>query len=151
MSKFEPVTGGCLCGAVRYEAKANLEEAYYCHCRTCQKSSGAPAEIAVFVEPGSLRFTKDAPTFFQSSPFGERGFCAKCGSRLVWKHVGSKRPEWTNLSIGCLDHPEKARPVVHQCVESQLPWYQFDDGLPRQTSEDIPELVAAWKAAKGDV
>ena len=42
----QPVTGGCLCGAVRYEAEVFLQSAYYCHCKSCQKSSGQPAEMA---------------------------------------------------------------------------------------------------------
>ncbi len=143
----EKVTGGCFCGAVRYEARVYLADAYYCHCRMCQKSSGAPAEIAVFVEPGSLAFTKGKPKFYQTSHFGERGFCADCGSRLIWKCIGDAHPEYTNLSVGCLDAPERVAPASHQCVESQLPWYRFDDGLPRLRSEEIPELAELWAGA----
>ena len=140
----EEITGGCYCGMVRFEARAYVKEAYYCHCRMCQKTSGAPAEIAVLVEPGSLRFTRGLPKFFQSSPFGERGFCANCGSRLIWKGVGDSYPEWMNLAVGCLDAPEVVVPTSHQCVESQLPWYNLQDGLPRLRSEDIPGLMEAW-------
>ena len=140
----DKVTGGCLCGAVRYQAEAYLKKASYCHCRMCQKSTGAPAEIAVFVKPGTLAFTKEEPTYYQSSPFGRRGFCRQCGSRLIW--MSPDKPEWTNLSAGCLDHPEKVEPSEHNCVESQLPWYQIDDGLPRTRTEDDPELTALWAA-----
>jgi hypothetical protein len=143
----EQVSGGCFCGSVRFEARAYIRDAYYCHCRTCQKISGAPAGIGVFVEPGSLRFTKGEPQFFQTSHFAERGFCRDCGSRLIWKHIGTQHPELTNLDVGCLDHPEHVVPTSHQCVESQLPWYQFDDGLPRLRSEENPELVALWESA----
>jgi len=144
-SEAEAVTGGCLCGAVRYRARVFLDAAYYCHCRMCQRSGGGPADVAVFVEAGSLAFTAGGPTYYRSSPFGERGFCATCGSRLLWKHVGDGHPDWTNLSVGCLDAPERVRPCLHQCVESQLPWHRLDDELPRLTSEEIPELVQAWR------
>jgi hypothetical protein len=144
----QKVTGGCICEAVRYEARVYLHDAYYCHCRMCQKSSGAPAEIAGFVEPGTLHFTKETPKFYQTSPFGERGFCAICGSRLIWRSVDDVYPEWTNLAVGCLDAPENVVPTSHQCVESQLPWYQFHDDLPRLRDEDIPELVEAWAKAR---
>ena len=147
MRKSEPVTGGCVCGAVRYEARAYLGEAYYCHCRICRKSSGAPAEIGVFVEPGSLRFTSGQPTFFQSSPHGERGFCAACGSRLMWKHVGEAHPEYTSVAVGSLDAPENASPSLHQCIETQLPWYRPNPDLPALRTDQIPELVALWGAA----
>ena len=140
--RFVSVTGGCLCGAVRYQAHANLDEAYYCHCRYCQKSSGSPVEVGVSVEPGTLVFTKEDPKYFDSSPIGRRGFCPHCGSRLVW--MSPDRPDWTNLSAGSLDHPESVRPIQHLCVESQLPWFSLADDLPRQRSEDLPGLKEEW-------
>jgi len=68
---------------VRYEAEVNLNEACYCHCKTCQKMTGAPVEIGVLVKPGTLKFAKEDPKFFQSSRIARRGFCRHCGSRLV--------------------------------------------------------------------
>jgi hypothetical protein len=141
VDKADKVTGGCLCGAVRYEAEVYLKTAHYCHCRMCQRSSGAPAEIGVTVKPGSLAFTTDEPTYYQSSPFARRGFCRLCGSSLVWE--APSRPDWTNLSVGSLDHPEEVMPSQHIHVDSQLPWYQLDDGLPRIRSDEDPELAAA--------
>lgn len=149
MGESQAVTGGCFCGAVRYEAEAFLQEAYYCHCRTCQRTSGAPAEIAVLVQPGTLRYTSGQPTFFQTSAFGERGFCAACGSRLVWQHVGGIKPEFTNVSVGSLDDPQSVRPTSHQCVESKLGWYDPSPALPHLRGEEIPELVALWDSVTG--
>ncbi len=145
--KAEKVTGGCFCGAVRYEAEVYLHDAYYCHCRMCQKLTGAPAEIAVNVKPGSLRFARGEPKYYQTSHFAERGFCTDCGSRLVYRPLLPELPEWwVNLPVGSLDHPEKAVPASHVCVEGQLPWYDIDDGLPRTRTEDDPELAALWSA-----
>ncbi len=138
------VGGGCLCGSVRYEAEAHLQGAYYCHCRTCQRASGAPAEASVPVEPGSLKFTKKKPRYFQSSPFAERGFCPDCGSRLTYRMLSG---ESTTVAAGSLDHPEKVVPSIHYCVDTQLPWYKTDDQLPRVRSDEIPELVAMWAEA----
>jgi hypothetical protein len=143
--KFTAVSGGCFCGAVRYEAEANLKEAYYCHCKTCQKTSGAPAEIGVFVKPGSLEFTRGEPKYFQTSPFGLRGFCAECGSRLIW--MSPDKEDWTNVSVGSLDNPEDVVPVEHNCVESQLPWYNVAEELPHISSDEDPDLIAAWARA----
>ncbi|MEH6606402.1 MAG: GFA family protein [Pseudomonadales bacterium] len=142
---YVQVTGGCFCGAVRYKAEANLDEAYYCHCKTCQKTSGAPAEIAVFVKPGSMEFVRGEPRFYQTSPFGRRGFCSECGSRLMW--MSPDKADWTNVSIGSLDDPEHVVPVEHNCVESQLPWYRVAEELPHLRSEDDPELMSAWAGA----
>ena len=52
--------------------------------------------------------------------------------------------EWTNVYVGSLDHPEDVTPARHDCVESQLPWHQIADNLPRNRSEDDPELVEMW-------
>ena len=143
--KAEKVTGGCFCEAIRYEAEAYLHDTYYCHCRICQKVSGVPAEVGVIVKPGSLRLTKGEPKYYQTSHFAERGFCSDCGSRLFYRTVLSDAPdEWLNLPVGTLDYPEKAVPASHVCVESQLPWYNIDDGLPRTRTEDDPELAALW-------
>lgn len=143
--QFVSVTGGCLCGAVRYRADANLDEAYYCHCRMCQKSSGSPVEVGVSVRPGTLVFANEEPRYFDSSPIGKRGFCRHCGSRLVW--MSPTKPEWTNLSAGSLDQPERVRPTQHLCVESQLPWFAVADDLPRLKSEDLPGLKEEWASA----
>ncbi len=145
MSDASPVTGGCLCGAIRYEAEVYLENANYCHCRMCQRSSGVPAEVGVPVKPGTLRFTKEEPKYFQSSPLARRGFCPHCGSRLIWRSL--ERTDDTSLTVGCLDHPENVVPSEHICVESQLPWFKIDENLPHKRSEDDPDLIAAWARA----
>jgi len=141
-NNYEPVTGGCFCGAVRYEAEANLHEAYYCHCRSCQKLSGSPAVVAVLVKPGTLNFTQEEPKYFQTSPFAKEGFCPHCGSRLAY--ISPEHEDWNGISAGSLDHPERAMPCEHICVESQMPWYKLDDNLPRSRAEDYPELPEAW-------
>jgi adenylate cyclase len=143
--EYVSVKGGCYCGAVRYEADVDLYGAYYCHCKICQKTSGAPAEVGVLVKPGTLEFTNNEPKFFQTSPFGRRGFCAECGSRIIWMSPG--KGEWTNVSVGSLDNPERVIPKEHTCVESKLPWYKLVDELPRTRSEDESDLVAAWAEA----
>lgn len=144
MADAEPVTGGCLCGKVRYVAEAYVRDAYYCHCRICQKSTGAPAEIGVLLVPGTLRYEGAEPRFYQSSPFGTRGFCDACGSRIIWASLMGEKPEWDNVSAGSLDDSERVVPTSHQCVESRLSWYRFDDGLPSFRSDEMPELMAAW-------
>ena len=139
------VTGGCLCGAVRYEAEAFLRSAYYCHCKDCQKSSGQPAEITVPVKAGSLRFTNEEPKYYLSSEWGQRGFCPHCGSRIVWR-PREPADEWqTNLDVGSLDNPENVRPRMHIFVDRQLPWYRANDDLPQARSDEMDRVVAAWK------
>jgi hypothetical protein len=147
MDESEVVSGGCFCGKVRYAAKAFLKRASYCHCSYCRRTSGAPAEVAVELEAGTLRWSEGEPKYHRTSPFGERGFCPDCGSRLIWRLADGSGDEYANVSVGSLDRPEQVEPSFHQCVESQLPWYRIDDALPRLTTEDLPQLVALRRAA----
>ena len=140
-----PITGGSLCGAVRFEGEAFLRSAYYCHCTICQKTSGEPFEIGVPIKTGTLRFTKGEPTYYQSSSFGRRGFCAACGSRLVWAPVDTIDEWGTNVSVCSLDHPADVRPRYHTYADTKLPWLDVPDGLPRFTEQDMQSLIERWK------
>src|SRR5262245_36053562 len=121
--KPRKVTGGCLCGRVRYEAQVFLESAILCHCRICQKSTGQPAEISVPIKAGTLTFTKSKPRYYASSEHGKRGFCEDCGSRLVWQALDPDSDWLTNVDVGSLDDPSVSRPSEHIFVDTQLPWY----------------------------
>ena len=136
MSENEPISGGCLCGAVRYTVTEPPYDAHYCHCRTCQKASGAPVVAGAFVTRDAFVFTHGKPTIFKSSPIVERGFCGTCGTYLLYRPI---IPEWSNwiiLTIASLDHPENMPPQRHYGIESQIPWLNIHDGLPRERYED---------------
>lgn len=144
----QKVTGGCLCGAVRFEAEAFLRKAYYCHCTDCQKNSGQPAAMGVPIKMGTLRFTGEEPKYYVSSPWGLRGFCPHCGSGIVWKARDPAEDWLTNLSPGSLDNPQDVRPDMHVHVDRQLSWYNPDSHLPKVRAEDMEQVVAAWKAER---
>jgi hypothetical protein len=91
------VSGGCLCGRVRYEAEVFLQNGYICHCTICQRSTGQPAEITVLIRAGTLRYLDGEPKFYASSPDGNRGFCGHCGSRLVWQALRAEDGWLTNI------------------------------------------------------
>lgn len=139
------VSGGCLCGNVRYEAEVFLKSGYYCHCRICQKSSGQPAEITVPIKAGSLIFVNAEPKYYVSSDYGKRGFCGECGSRLVWKATDPENDWQTNVTIGSLDNPAEARPGDHIFVDTQLPWYRIDETLPRYREDEVEGMMSVWK------
>jgi hypothetical protein len=140
------VTGGCLCGRVRYEADVFLQNGYICHCTICQRSTGQPAEITVLIRAGSLRFTGEAPKYYVSSPDGKRGFCAECGSRIVWKALRPEDDWLTNVTVGSLDRPQEAQMTRHICADTQLPWYQVCEDLPKLGADDAELLVATLRA-----
>lgn len=69
------VTGGCHCGAVRYDARLKKNEAYYCHCRMCQRSSGSIFATYFNLLQASVKWITHAPKYFHSSKIARSGFC----------------------------------------------------------------------------
>jgi hypothetical protein len=142
-----PVTGGCLCGAVRYESKEPPTGGGYCHCRICQRSGGGLFNASVSVPGPAFRFTKGKPRYYRASSFAKRGFCVECGSPIVFFYEGNPHV-W--IKIGSLDHPEDWPMTkeaawgrsTHAHTDSKIPWYEIRDGLPQSTSA-WAEVVAA--------
>jgi hypothetical protein len=136
------VTGGCLCGRVRYEAEVFLQNGYICHCTICQRSTGQPAEITVLIRAGTLRYLGEEPKYYVSSAHGKRGFCGECGSRIVWQALAPEDDWLTNVSVGSLDRPQEARMTRHICADTQLRWYHVCEDLPKLGSGDGDTLIA---------
>ncbi len=132
--KTLPVTGGCLCGAIRYESTAPPNWVSYCHCRICQKAYGALFGLFAAFPEAAFRFTRGAPKYYRSSPRARRGFCRDCGTPVDFRY--DDRPEMGVL-IGTLDRPEEwPADRRHNGIESEVPWLVIDDGLPRVRAED---------------
>lgn len=139
------VTGGCLCGEVRYKAQVLLRSAYICHCRTCQKSTGQPAEIAVPIKAGTLKFIKGEPRFYASSAHGRRAFCGACGSRLAWQALDSENDWLSSVNVGSLDNAADALAECHIFADRQLPWYRVNDSLPKYREAEADALLERWR------
>ncbi|MDX1576141.1 MAG: GFA family protein [Kiloniellales bacterium] len=144
-------TGGCLCGAIRYRATAAPLRAMICHCETCRRVSGSA--FLSFVHFAKDRFTweSDEPTRYRSSAYAERGFCPTCGSTLsMHEEVLGDRVQ---VSLGSLDRPEDVAPEDHVWTQSQLPWLEVADDLPRfpQSSDAVPSraLEETWDEPEG--
>jgi hypothetical protein len=133
------IAGGCQCGAVRYRSEMAPENVHYCHCRMCQKAVGNVFAALVPVRKDRLKWEKGYPTFFRSSTVATRGFCSTCGTPLSFAYLAS---EWIAVTLGSLDEPAKIRPRIHYGVESQVPWFHVDDGLPREATEPDSKLRA---------
>lgn len=144
--KTMPITGGCMCGAVRYEATEPPKEVGYCHCRLCQKWTGNVFYSFAIFRSAAFRITQGEPKFYNSSAWIERGFCANCGTQVLDRQV--KGDDLVGATIGSLDHPEDWPPSVHWGVESQIPWLTIDDGLPRLRTGEDPKYYAAKAGAK---
>jgi hypothetical protein len=121
--------GGCLCGAVRYEARGAPDKPCYCHCNSCRRAAGAPLVPWATFARSVFRVTHGALSQYRSSPPVTRGFCAACGSSLTYAHAS--RPEEIDVTLATLDEPALVAPAVHVWVADKLPWVTIGDGLPQ--------------------
>ena len=122
-----PFQGGCLCGAVRYTA-ANLSDPGWCHCRQCQRFSGAPA--MVWADCDKADFSVKGPVArIKSSSHAHRMFCLYCGASLYM--VDDAEAGRIEIAVGTLDQPERIRPEFHIWDASRLAWFDVPDHLPR--------------------
>jgi len=127
-----PLTGGCLCGAVRFEVTEPLVSAGYCHCTRCQRRTGTAASAQARIAPGSLRILSgDELIRAYEPPNGfAKHFCSACGSAL-WSR-GRDDPEIVSVRLGAFDGDPGIRPSARSFVAYAAPWEPIpDDGLPR--------------------
>ena len=126
------LTGGCVCGAVRFAVDAPLVDAGWCHCTRCQRRTGTPASPAGLCAPGAFRVTQGADAVTEWFPDGgfAKAFCSHCGG-----HLYSRSPDgWDAVAIrlGAVDGDPGVRPRWHQFTADASPWEPLpDDGLPR--------------------
>ncbi len=139
-------TGRCLCGEVRFEISASAMSIQFCHCRICQRWTGAPLTASATFPKEAVRFTRGEPKYYKSSPIAERGFCANCGSSLIYRGLVPQWAEWLAVRIASLDNPQDFPPTWHVGVESQMPWLDVNDELTRVRCEDSPAIVEAWES-----
>lgn len=143
LSGARPVaTGRCLCGEIRFEVTGEDVGSSYCHCRMCQRFAGAPVSAGTGFLSENFSVTQGEPKIYKSSEIAERAFCPTCGSSLWMKHFTWK---WIFIKTASLDNPQNFAPTTHFGVESQLPWHDVHDSLPRIRSEQSSELCEAWE------
>lgn len=132
------MTGGCFCGAIRYEAGSPRSDQTICHCTMCRGTTGAPFVAWFTVPEQELRVTQGTPATFRSSPPAERSFCGRCGTQLFFRHEGA--PGLADVTTASLDDPEAVPPRDHTFVRSRLSWVRLADGLPEHpTRRDASE------------
>jgi hypothetical protein len=117
-----PFTGGCMCGAIRYECTAETISMGLCHCRDCQYATGS-AFAAALISPRSAVTITGSVKYYQvtgdSGNLISRGFCANCGSRLFGLRENTDR---VSIQAGSLDDPSCFKPQLDLYVASAQPW-----------------------------
>jgi hypothetical protein len=126
------ITGGCLCGAVRYTAEADPTTATVCHCRDCQKFSGSAFAALVLVSKEKLALNGTLKTFSSIGGSGSpllRHFCPECGSSIA-EQPGT-RPDIFVLNVGTFDNPTMAKPSREIFCDDALPWIEVRGDIRR--------------------
>jgi len=135
-----PLTGGCLCGAVRFEVTEPLVSAVYCHCTRCQRRTGSAAAASARIVPGSLRIVQGAELVRAYEPPDgfAKDFCGACGSALWARNPAD--PRHLAVRLGTFDGDPGIRPSARQFVAYAAPWEPIpDDGLPRYPERRPPD------------
>jgi hypothetical protein len=137
MSVKLPITGGCVCGAVRYECHAAPLMMLKCHCRDCQQISGGPYTPAVIFPLQAFKVTKGEIRHYGTPSLGGghnlRGFCPQCGSRLT----GAENPQKGIIGVvaSSLDDPCLFKPQMDIFTADAQPWDLMDPALPRHPQQ----------------
>jgi hypothetical protein len=128
-----PLTGGCLCGGVRFELSEPLLGGLYCHCKRCQRRSGSGFSATGLAAPRSFRVVSGDELVSSWDP-GDGGwiksFCGECGSQLFI--ANAEDPSRIGVRLGALDGDSGIHPGAHQFTAYAPAWAPVpDDGLPR--------------------
>ena len=128
----DSVSGGCLCGAVMFEARLPSLWCEHCHCTQCQRFHGAPLVTWVGFSEESVEFTvgENRLTWFASSPAAQRGFCGVCGSSFLFR--SEKWPGELHISLTNIHEPIDREPAGHVHYSSHVGWLELGDELPRK-------------------
>jgi len=117
--------GGCLCGAVRFEARGEPINVRICHCRNCQKAMGSPYLARALFAQSALTVHGETASYPTSDRL-DRVFCPKCGTRLFsWRRDGSA----AGVALATFHDRNAFAPTEHIWVSEKIGWVPLDDGL----------------------
>jgi len=130
------VSGGCACGAVRFQASGPMRPVIACHCGTCRRTSGHYWAATQAYRDNFTLLEDRGLKWFRSSTHARRGFCAECGSSLFFERRDSGR---ISVAGGCLDAPTGLVEAEHICTSEAGDYYRIDESLPNQSGTRVSD------------
>lgn len=115
-----PLSGHCLCGAVRFVLEGPQNWVGNCHCDSCRRGAGAPLVTFIGQANGGWRWTGQPPACYISSPGTRRYFCPTCGSSVAY--ASDRYPDETHFHAALLDDPAAVTPTGVYHADEKLPW-----------------------------
>jgi hypothetical protein len=128
---MDRVTGGCLCGAVRFEISGPIRHIVHCHCSQCRKAQGSAFATNGIVSTSDFKLLAGADelTGYESTPGQTKYFCRTCGSPILSKTAS--KPDQVRVRVGSIDSDIKERPEAHIFVGSRANWEEISGDLPQ--------------------
>ena len=145
-----PFSGGCACGAIRYECSAEPVVSWQCHCRDCQRARGSAFYAVLYVPKAALSIAGESKYYDVKGESGttvSRGFCPRCGSPVLAKASGW--PEFIAVCAASLDDPSWFSPVVDIWTSSAQPWDYLNPRSSKYARQPTPEEFQALLAPRG--
>ena len=123
----EPITGGCMCGSVRYQVHGPLRDIIACHCQQCRRSSGHFVAATACRREYFQLTRQDGLQWYSAVPGYRRGFCSVCGSSLFFEETGKER---VSIAAGSLDAPQGLQLAAHIYTAEAGDYYAIDPHIP---------------------
>ena len=138
--------GGCDCGAVRYRMNANPMMVHCCHCRWCQRETGAAFALNAMIEADRVELLEGEPEAVMTPSASGKGQkiwrCPRCRI-AVWSNYAGAGDALRFVRVGTLDEPDRAPPIIQYGNESRVSWYSELGTLQgnRPTYADDPAML----------
>jgi hypothetical protein len=141
MSNTNQWSGGCMCGAIRFDTGSEVLWVGICHCSSCRRATGGALVTAVGFPRIHMSFSGKKPSTYMSSPGVLRSFCSKCGTSIAYQ--SEQWPEDIHMMVGAFDEPERLVPEFHIFTENRLHWICISDALPQfKTTPSAGDLIS---------
>ena len=128
-----PLFGGCDCRSLRYRMDTRPLFVHCCHCRWCQRESGASFALNAMIETDRMSLLAGEPDIVETPSESGRGQkiarCAKCRI-AVWSNYAGAGPAVRFVRVGTLDEPDRLPPDIHIFTKSRQPWVVLPAGTP---------------------
>jgi len=143
-----PLEGGCACAAVRYRMESAPLFVHCCHCRWCQRETGASFALNAMIEADRVCLLAAAPEIVDTPSASGRGQriarCPRCRVAL-WSHYSGAGPQVCFVRVGTLDEPDHLPPDIHIFTSTKQPWFLLPLGVP--AVDEYYERERYWPAA----
>ncbi|MFW1956720.1 GFA family protein [Acinetobacter guillouiae] len=132
--------GQCVCGATTFTVELKNHDVHACHCSICRRQTSGVI-MTIDIEQGSLQFTQDEHLgIYNSSDWGERGFCNCCGTNLFWR---TKDQSYCNINAFALDQqPQDIKFDMEIFIDNKPEFYAFNNETKKLTEADVIALFA---------